>query len=110
MTSNICLKIPDFSSNFCDFPWLFQYIPNFPDWKMPSHFSSANGNPGNYIWKRLRLQSSYSDVSAEIISFSYTNTMLFMSFQRQPCQFGFIKHGGYLGAIGVYLAGSKTVK
>ena len=52
ITNNICLKIPEFSSILCDFPWLFQIVQNsltfFPDWKMPSYFSrfsSLSGNP-----------------------------------------------------------------
>lgn len=36
----------------------------------------------------------------------------YFTFQKNPCEFGFIKHGGFLGAIGAYLAGnqSKTVQ
>ena len=43
----------------------------------------------------------------KIVILKNINRVISIFFQKNPCEYGFIKHGGFLGAIGAFLAGNK---
>ena len=53
-----CVIFPDFSS-------LFKNPLLFPDWKMPSHFSSPSGNPACTVRSKLTTLIKHIHISGE---------------------------------------------